>query len=267
LDFLLLAAYSAVVALTQPTQFPTMDGGGCFPTGRHYPGIAHLIKVAAIGVAEEWASDVAMNALPLVCIDTETTGRDPAVDRIIEVGCVFFEAGEVRRRVNWLINPECPIPQEATDVHGIKDEQVADCPTFPEVAQQVLDALQRAVPVAYNAQFDRDFLLTEFSRASLPAKELPPALRKGVEWLDPLVWARELQKEERSKALGEVCERLGIALEKAHRATNDAEAAVRVMAAFAGDIRVPKTYAAFLQEQRRLARIFEEERVRWRVSG
>jgi hypothetical protein len=36
------------------------------------------------------------------------------------------------------------------------------------------------------------------------------------------------------------------------------------MATFAGDVRVPKTYAAFLQEQRRLGRIFEEERVRWR---
>lgn len=242
----------------------SMDGGGCFPTGRHYPGIAHLIKVAAIGVAGEWASELSMGALPLVCIDTETTGRDPAVDRVIEIGCVFFSGGEVTRRVSWLVHPECPIPKEASDVHGITDEEVRDAPRFAEIAEEVLANLQGAVPVAYNAEFDRDFLLTEFGRVSLSEKRLPPALRKGVEWLDPLVWARELQKEERSKSLGDVCERLGIALDKAHRATNDAEAAVRVMAAFASDVRVPKTYAAFLQEQRRLARIFEEERVRWR---
>lgn len=242
----------------------SMDGGGCFPTGRHYPGIAHLIKVAAIGVAEEWAADRSMSELPLVCIDTETTGRDPAVDRIVEIGCVFFNNGEVTKRLSWLINPECPIPKEASDVHGIKDDDVKDAPRFSDVAQEVLDALTGAVPVAYNAEFDRDFLFTEFGRVSLAVDNWPPALRKGVEWLDPLVWARELQKEERSKSLGDVCERLGIALEKAHRATDDAEAAVRVMAAFAGDVRVPKTYAAFLQEQRRLGRIFEEERVRWR---
>jgi DNA polymerase-3 subunit epsilon len=241
-----------------------MDGGGCFPTGRHYPGIAHLIKVAAVGVAEEWAPDLGMSELPLVCIDTETTGRDPAVDRVIEIGCVFFRDGEVGERVSWLINPEGPIPKEASDVHGITDDQVKDSPRFAEIALEVLKTLGGAVPVAYNAEFDRDFLLTEFGRVSLPEKKLPPALRKGVEWLDPLVWARELQKEERSKSLGDVCERLGIALERAHRATDDAEAAVRVMATFAGDVRVPKTYAAFLQEQRRLGRIFEEERVRWR---
>jgi len=241
-----------------------MDGGGCFPTGRHYPGIAHLIKVAAVGVAEEWAPDLSMSELPLVCIDTETTGRDPAVDRVIEIGCVFFRDGEVTERVSWLINPECPIPKEASDVHGITDDQVKDSPRFSEIASEVLKTLGGAVPVAYNAEFDRDFLLTEFGRVNLPEKRMPPALRKGVEWLDPLVWARELQKEERSKSLGDVCERLGIALERAHRATDDAEAAVRVMATFASDVRVPKTYAAFLQEQRRLGRIFEEERVRWR---
>lgn len=242
-----------------------MDGGGgCFPTGRHYPGIAHLIRVAAIGVAEEWEAGLSMNELPLVCIDTETTGRDPAVDRVIEVGCVFFNSGGVTHRKSWLINPDCPIPAEATQVHGIKDEDVRDAPKFEAIAAELLEALRGAVPVAYNAQFDRDFLMAELGRVELATVALPPAFRKGVEWLDPLTWARELQKEEKSKSLGEVSERLGIQLVRAHRATDDAEAAVLVLAAFAGDIRVPKTYAAFLQEQRRLGRIFEEERVRWR---
>jgi DNA polymerase-3 subunit epsilon len=243
-----------------------MDGGGCFPTGRHYPGIAHLIRVAAVGVADEWPADLSMQELPLVCIDTETTGRDPAVDRVVEVGCVFFRRGQVQNRKSWLINPECPIPQEASDVHGIKDADVIDAPKFEQVAAELLKELAQAVPVAYNAQFDRDFLVAELGRVDLAAVLLPPAFRKGVEWLDPLIWARELQKEEKSKSLGEVCERLGISLERAHRATDDAEAAVRVLAAFASDIRVPKTYAAFLQEQRRLGRIFEEERVRWRSN-
>lgn len=242
-----------------------MNGGaGCFPTGRHYPGIAHLIRVAAVGVAEEWAAEISMNELPLVCIDTETTGRDPAIDRIIEIGCVFFERGGVTHRKSWLINPDCPIPAEATAVHGITDDDVRDAPKFEAIAAEVIETLRSAVPVAYNAQFDRDFLMAELGRVELASLNLPPAFRKGVEWLDPLTWARELQKDEKSKSLGEVSERLGIQLVRAHRATDDAEAAVLVLAAFASDIRVPKTYAAFLQEQRRLGRIFEEERVRWR---
>ncbi len=68
------------------------------------------------------------------------------------------------------------------------------------------------------------------------------------------------------KSLGEVAARLGIDIAQAHRATDDAEAAVRVMHAFTSDARVPKTYAAFVQEQRRLGRLFEEERARWRAQ-
>ena len=58
--------------------------------------------------------------------------------------------------------------------------------------------------------------------------------------------------------------RLGITLETAHRATDDAEAALRVLYTFARDVRVPKSYAGLAQEQRRLLRIQDEERNRWR---
>ena len=126
--------------------------------------------------------------------------------------------------------------------------------------------LSRAVPVAYNAEFDRDFLLAELARAGGSPQPLPPAARKGIEWIDPLVWARELQHDERSKSLGEVCERLGVPLEQAHRAVHDAEAALEVFRRFRTDTRVPATYAALIQEQRRLARIHEDERQRWRTK-
>ncbi len=64
--------------------------------------------------------------------------------------------------------------------------------------------------------------------------------------------------------LGEVSARLGIALETAHRATDDAEAALRVLYTFARDVRVPKSYAGLAQEQRRLLRLQDEERNRWK---
>jgi DNA polymerase-3 subunit epsilon len=107
--------------------------------------------------------------------------------------------------------------------------------------------------------FDRAFLGNEIARAGMPA-DVPLALQRNVEWVDPLVWARELQQGERSRALGEVAARLGIALENAHRASDDAEAALRVMLALGRDVRVPPTYAAFIQEQRRLSMAQSDER-------
>jgi DNA polymerase-3 subunit epsilon len=239
---------------------------GCFPTGRHYPGIAHLLRVVAAGLAEEFGGHTPLDELEIVSLDTETTGREATVDRIVEIAAVIWKHGEIIEQRSWLINPGCPIPTEVVSVHGIDDAAVKDCPPFSQVADDIASVLHGRVPLAYNAEFDKAFLVQEYGRAQLELQRVPPALRRGVEWLDPLVWARELQKYEKSKALGEVCARLGIELTNAHRATNDAEAAMQVFANFTKDARVPKTYAAFIQEQRRLARIQEEERQRWRAG-
>jgi DNA polymerase-3 subunit epsilon len=241
------------------------DGCGCFPTGRHYAGIAHLLRVAAQGVAEELGGDVSWDELPVVLIDTETTGRDSATDRIVEIGLIIGQKGEVLARHNWLINPGIPIPEEVSKIHGIKDEDVKDSPSFADVAKEIIELLHGHVPGAYNAPFDRGFVLAEMRRAGIePSQSSPPALRNGVEWLDPLVWARHIHKYEKGKTLGDVTARLGIKLENAHRASDDAEAALRVMYHFGKDDRVPKTYGGLMQEQRRLARIQEEEMRVWR---
>jgi DNA polymerase III subunit epsilon len=236
----------------------------CFPTGRHYPGIAHLLRVAAAGLVEEFPASTPIVELEIVSLDTETTGRDAAADRVVEVAAVVWKHGAVVDSHSWLVNPGCPIPAEVTAIHGIDDEAVKNSPSFAEMAKELIAVLIGRVPLAYNAEFDHRFITEEFSRNKIELAPIPPALRRGVEWLDPLIWARELQKYEKSKALGEVCSRLGVTLTNAHRATADAEAAVQVFAAFSKDARVPKTYGAFVQEQRRLSRIQEEERARWR---
>jgi DNA polymerase-3 subunit epsilon len=240
------------------------EGIGCFPTGRHYPGIAHLLRVVAAGLAEEFGGDHAVDALDLVAIDTETTGRDPEVDRIVEIACVRWRGGTVIERTSFLVNPGRPIPKEASDVHGIDDAAVKDAASFGAVAKDVLRAIDGAIPVAYNAEYDRKVLVAELARAGLLPENPPPALRRNVEWIDPLIWAREIQKAEKSRTLVEVTERLGIALDKAHRAADDATATLEVLSAFRRDTRVPKTYGAFVQEQRRLSRLFDGERQRWR---
>ncbi|HEY5145582.1 MAG TPA: 3'-5' exonuclease [Polyangiaceae bacterium] len=253
-----------------------LESCGCFPTGRHYPGIAHLLRAVTRGLVDELAAEAEWAELPIALIDLETTGRDASVDRVVEIGIVISRGGEVVERKNWLVNPGRPIPKEATDVHKITDDDVKDAPSFAAIAGEVAAALAGCIPAAYNAAFDRAFLGNEVARASTanaaiaavagPAAAaasggpVPPALRRTVEWLDPLVWARELQQGERSRALGEVAARLGVALENAHRASDDAEAALRVLLILGRDVRVPRTYSALVQEQRRLAMAQADER-------
>jgi len=239
------------------------DAGGCFPTGRHYPGIAHLVRARARGTVEEFAVDTLMTDLPFVSIDVEATGLDPNEDRVIEVACVVFSRGQVERH-GWLINPGRPISEESRAVHNISDDDVRDKPPFAEVADQILDVLRRGVPLAYNADFDRAFLMAEFGRATKTDRQDVPAMRKSVDWLDPLVWARELQQAEKSKSLSAVAERLGIEAGTAHRAVDDAHTAGQVLYTFFSDSRVPTSYAAFVQEQRRLRRVHKDERQFWR---
>ncbi len=238
---------------------------GCFPTGRHYAGIAHLMRLRVLGAAEEVAADAPWMDQLIALVDTETTGRDPAVDRVVEIGVILGRGGEIIARHGWLVNPERPIPEEVSKIHGITDDAVRDAPTFRQIAPELLELLAGALPAAYNARFDRAFLLEEMRRVGVDAgPSQPPSLRHSVDWLDPLVWARLIHKEEKSRALGDVAARLGVALDNAHRATDDAEAALRVLYAFASDARVPVAYGGLVQEQRRLAREQEEEARAWR---
>ncbi|MCC6215674.1 MAG: 3'-5' exonuclease [Polyangiaceae bacterium] len=242
------------------------DGHGCFPSGKHYPGIAHLLEVLVAGLAEEFPGDTPLDELTIVGLDTETTGRE-ASDRIVEIACVRWRGGVELGRTAFLVNPECPITEGARAVHGIDDATVAGEPPIAARVPELLEALRGAVPLAYNAEFDRGVLTRDLERAGASAVHAPPALRSGVEWLDPLTWARELQRNERSRALGDVCARLGIELGQAHRAADDCVAALRVFDALRADERVPRTYAAFVREQRRLAQRFEAERKTWRNRG
>jgi DNA polymerase-3 subunit epsilon len=240
------------------------DPCGCFPTGRHYPGIAHLMKVRAVGLASEFDGNGDWVDYPIAFIDTETTGRDSAADRLVEVGIVLGTKGQVTERRSWLINPGRPIPKETSAIHGITDDQVANEKSFADVALEIVEVLRDAIPAAYNAAFDRGFLLAELDRAGVRPLEAPPAMRRDVDWIDPLTFARELYKDQQSRSLGDMAARLGIEMVRAHRATDDAEAALQVLYTFAKDPRVPRAYGGLVQEQRRLLRQQDEARKLWR---
>lgn len=100
----------------------------------------------------------------LVCLDTETTGVYRGRDRVIQIGMVIVEPGGEWREDVALVNPEIPIPSEATEVHGITDEMVKDAPRFGELAGELFTVLRDADICGYSVGFDIGMLQEEFKR-------------------------------------------------------------------------------------------------------
>jgi DNA polymerase-3 subunit epsilon len=227
-----------------------LDVCGCFPTGRHYPGIADRLLRAlrdVAGLAAEFEARTRWADERLAIIDFETTGLSADSDRILEIGVACFAAGQLTLLKSWLINPGIPVPEESRAVHNITDEELSGAPSFAEVVLELGEVLRGHIPVAYNATFDRNFLHAELGRLQLADASPPPAFVADVVWVDPLVWVRELYGEDKSKKLTDIAARLGIALDRAHRAASDAEAAGRVLLALAE--RMPNTYAEVISLQ------------------
>ena len=161
--------------------------------------------------------------LPIVAFDTETTGLEPfAGDRIIEFAAVIFhtdDEGKIRSRDDhaWLINPGIEIPQMVTQITSISNADVANAPSFEEVAGTIRELLGRGITVAHNYPFDLAFLQEEFGRV-------------GLSWPNPIAEVDTVDlsikhfSDAKHHRLVDVCKRLDIRLDGAHRATNDAAA-------------------------------------------
>ncbi len=101
-----------------------------------------------------------------IALDTETTGMDPTTgDRIIEIGAVeLLNHIPTGKNLQLYINPEREIPAEATAVHGITNEFVADKPVFAQVYVEFLDFIKGAKLIIHNAEFDMKFLNWELAQ-------------------------------------------------------------------------------------------------------
>ncbi len=106
-------------------------------------------------------------ARPVVFFDTETTGTDPAIDRIIEIS--LLRASPLPIGIEpprtWRLNPGIRIPAEASQIHGIRNEDVANAPTFADVAAEILQVVDGADLAGFNVgRFDVRVLQTELMR-------------------------------------------------------------------------------------------------------
>ena len=105
---------------------------------------------------------------PLCVFDLETTGINVGKDRIVEICILKVNPDSSRESKTWLVNPEMPIPKEASDVHGIKDEDVKDCPTFKDIAPKIVELISGTDLAGFNSnRFDVPLLAEELLRAGL----------------------------------------------------------------------------------------------------
>lgn len=105
---------------------------------------------------------------PLVFFDLETTGINITKDRIVEISLLKIHPNGKEELKSRLINPDMPIPAQATAIHGITDDDVKDCPTFRQVAKSLAEMLEGCDLAGYNSsRFDVPMLAEEFLRAGI----------------------------------------------------------------------------------------------------
>lgn len=105
---------------------------------------------------------------PIIFFDLETTGVDAAKDRIVEISMVKININGEKQVKTRRINPEMPIPAEATAVHGITDEDVKDEPTFKQIAKSLAKYIEGCDFGGFNSnRFDLPVLVEEFMRAEV----------------------------------------------------------------------------------------------------
>ncbi|MBR5464808.1 MAG: 3'-5' exonuclease [Alistipes sp.] len=105
---------------------------------------------------------------PIVFFDLETTGVDTSKDRIVEISMIKVMPNGDEDVKTRRINPEMPIPPEATAVHGITDDDVKDQPTFRQLAKSLAQFIQGCDFGGFNSnRFDLPLLVEEFLRAGV----------------------------------------------------------------------------------------------------
>ncbi|MHB8587613.1 MAG: helicase C-terminal domain-containing protein [Candidatus Dormibacteraceae bacterium] len=145
-------------------------------------------------------------------LDLETTGLDPARDRVIEIGAVAFTPQRVTTTLERLVDPGRAVPETVLRLTGIKPEELRGAASPDSALRELADFLRGRQPVGHGARLDVDFL----AAAGLwdPATEI----------LDTLDLARILLPAAASHSLPLLVTEMGFIQPRPHRALDDADA-------------------------------------------
>lgn len=158
---------------------------------------------------------------PLAFVDVETTGLNPYSDRIVELSILKIHPEGTEEYHSRRINPGIPIPPDATAVHGITDEDVANEPKFSQYAKGIRNFIEGCDIAGFNViKFDLPFLEAEFARAGVEFS------RQGRYLVDSQIIYHQRDPRNLEAAYQKYC---GREMENAHRAEEDAKAAAEIL--------------------------------------
>ncbi|WP_410675532.1 exonuclease domain-containing protein [Amycolatopsis sp. cmx-4-68] len=164
-------------------------------------------------------------SLSYVVVDVEGNGQQPP--DLVELAAVPIVAGVAGEPSSWLVKPDQPITPFARRIHGIRNEQVEEAPTFAAIEAEVLKALDASILVAHNAHVDVGVLQRKLGDWECP------------EIFDTLKLARRLMPGRPSYKLGALVDAFDLAQDlppdlTPHRATYDAIVTARLFVHLAG---------------------------------
>lgn len=160
---------------------------------------------------------------PIVFFDLETTGTNVTQDRIVEISIIKVLPDGKEIEKTRRVNPGIPIPAEATAVHHITDEDVANEPTFRQIAKSLADLFTDSDIAGFNSnRFDIPLLIEEFHRAGVTLD------LSRTRFIDVQTIFHKKEQRTLSAAYKFYC---GCNLEDAHSANADTRATYEVLKA------------------------------------
>ncbi len=161
---------------------------------------------------------------PMVVFDLETTGLSADNNRIIEIGAVKIQNGEVIDRFGKFVNPKVEIPAEITELTSITNEMVADADPIEKVLPEFMEFIGKLPLIAHNASFDAGFVRVAASRLGIPFEN---------PYLDTVALSRYLNPELKNHKLDSIAEHYNLGDFNHHRAVDDAEMLAMIFFAMA----------------------------------
>ncbi len=161
-------------------------------------------------------SEQLVESLNFCVIDLETTGGNPTVDQIIEIGLVKIAGRKIKESKNFLINPGVQIPEFIQKLTSIKQSDIIDCPKIEDVIDEIIEFVGSDIIVAHNTSFDVPFLngiLQKIGKTPFPNRVLCTN-----------VMTKYLIPEIMNSNLNYMSQLFNIEHLKAHRAIEDATA-------------------------------------------
>ena len=158
-----------------------------------------------------------------VVFDIETTGFSALTCRIIEIGAVKVEKGQITDRFSTFVNPEVPIPFRIEQLTSINDSMVLDAPVIEEVLPKFLEFCEGCVMVAHNADFDMSFIIENCKRQGIS---------DDFTYVDTVGMARFLLPALNRFKLDTVAKAVGVSLDHHHRAVDDAACTAEIFVRF-----------------------------------